>query len=41
MAQPLDAGRMALTGRAVQLADRVSTNLYNGLFSVSNTGLLA
>ena len=41
MAQPFDVGRLELTGRAVQLADQVSTNLYNGLFSVSNTGVLA
>jgi eukaryotic-like serine/threonine-protein kinase len=41
MVQPFDAKRIALTGRAVQLADRVSTSLYNGLFSVSNTGMLA
>ena len=40
MAQPFDAGRLELTGRAVQLADQVSTNLYGGLFSASNTGLL-
>ena len=41
MAQPFDAGRLELTGRAVQLADQVSTNLFDGLFSVSNNGLLA
>jgi len=41
MAQPFDAGSLQLTGRAVQLADRVSTNLYDGLFSVSNNGVLA
>jgi eukaryotic-like serine/threonine-protein kinase len=41
MAQPFDLGRLELTGRAAQLADRVSTNLYNGLFSVSNSGVLA
>ena len=41
MAQPFDAGRLELTGRAVQLADQVSTNLYDGLFSVSNNGVLA
>ncbi len=41
MAQPFDAGRLQLTGRAVQLADQVSTNLFNGLFSVSNNGVLA
>ena len=41
MAQPFDAGRLELTGRAVQLADQVSTNLFNGLFSVSNNGVLA
>ena len=38
MAQPFDAGRLELTGRAVQLADQVSTNLFDGLFSVSNNG---
>ncbi len=31
----------ALKGRTVQLADRVSATLYDGLFSASNTGLLA
>jgi eukaryotic-like serine/threonine-protein kinase len=41
MTQPFDAGRLELTGRAVQLADRVSTNTFGGLFSVSNNGLLA
>jgi len=41
MEQPFDAKRMQLTGRAVQLVDHVSTNLYDGLFSVSNTGMLA
>lgn len=41
MAQPFDLGRLELTGRAIQLADRVSTNLFNGLFSVSNNGMLA
>jgi serine/threonine protein kinase len=41
MTQPFDAGRRELTGRAVQLADRVSTSNYGGLFSVSNNGLLA
>ncbi len=41
MAQPFDAGRLELTGRAVQLADQVSTNIFDGLFSVSNTGVLA
>jgi Tol biopolymer transport system component/predicted Ser/Thr protein kinase len=41
MTQPFDAGRLELTGRPVQLADRVSTNTYGGLFSVSNNGLLA
>ncbi len=40
MAQPFDAAGMQLTGRAIQLADRVSTNLYDGLFSVSDTGML-
>jgi eukaryotic-like serine/threonine-protein kinase len=41
MTQPFDAGRLELTGRPVQLADRVSTNTYGGLYSVSNNGLLA
>jgi eukaryotic-like serine/threonine-protein kinase len=41
MAQPFDTKSIALTGRAVQLADRVSTISLNGLFSVSNTGILA
>jgi eukaryotic-like serine/threonine-protein kinase len=41
MAQPFDAGRVELKGRAVQLADRVSVTLYDGLYSASNTGLLA
>ncbi len=41
MAQPFDAGRLELTGRAVQLADQVSTTLFNGLFSISNNGVLA
>jgi eukaryotic-like serine/threonine-protein kinase len=40
MTQPFDAGRLELTGRAIQLADRVSTNTFGGLFSVSNNGLL-
>ena len=40
MAQPLDTGRLELTGRAVQIADQVSVNLFNGLFSVSNNGVL-
>jgi eukaryotic-like serine/threonine-protein kinase len=41
MVQPFNLGRLELTGSAVQLADQVSTNLYDGLFSVSNTGVLA
>ncbi len=41
MAQPFDLGRLELTGRAVQLADRVSTTTYLGLFSASQTGMLA
>jgi serine/threonine protein kinase len=41
MTQPFDAGRLELTGRSAQLADRVSTNTFGGLFSVSNNGLLA
>jgi len=40
MAQPFDAKRLQLTGRAVQLADQVSANLYGGLFSASNNGVL-
>jgi Tol biopolymer transport system component len=40
MTQPFDPGRLELTGRAVQLADRVSANTFGGLFSVSNNGLL-
>jgi Tol biopolymer transport system component/predicted Ser/Thr protein kinase len=41
MAQPFDVGRLELTGRAVQVADRVSTNTFGGLFSISNNGVLA
>jgi serine/threonine protein kinase len=41
MAQPFDPKGMQLTGPAVQLVDHVSNNLYNALFSVSNTGVLA
>jgi serine/threonine protein kinase len=41
MTQPFDAGRLELTGRAVQLADRANTDNAGGLFSVSNNGLLA
>jgi eukaryotic-like serine/threonine-protein kinase len=41
MAQPFDARSLELKGRTVQLADRVSATLYDGLFSASNTGLLA
>jgi serine/threonine protein kinase/Tol biopolymer transport system component len=41
MAQPFDATRLKLTGHAVQLADQVSADLFGGLFSASNTGLLA
>jgi eukaryotic-like serine/threonine-protein kinase len=40
MSQPFDTGRLALTGSAVQLADRVSTNSFAGLFSLSNNGVL-
>ncbi len=40
MVQPFDARRMELTGRAEQVADRVSTDTFNGLYSVSNNGLL-
>jgi len=39
MEQPFNVSRMEFTGGAVQMADRVSNNLYNGLFSVSNNGL--
>jgi serine/threonine protein kinase len=41
MAQPFDVNRLELTGRAVQIADRVSTTAFGALFSVSSTGLLA
>jgi len=41
MAQPFDTRRLELTGRAVQLADRVSATLYDGLYSASNTGVLS
>ena len=41
MTQPFDASRLELTGRSVQMADRVSTNSFGALFSVSNNGLLA
>jgi serine/threonine protein kinase/Tol biopolymer transport system component len=41
MAQPFDVGRLELTGRAVQVADRVSTNTFGGLFSISSNGVLA
>ena len=41
MAQRFDAGRLELTGRAIQLADRVSTNTFGGLFSISSNGVLA
>jgi eukaryotic-like serine/threonine-protein kinase len=41
MAQPFDVNRLELTGRAVQIADRVSTTAFGALFSVSTTGLLA
>jgi serine/threonine protein kinase len=40
MTQPFDAARLELTGQPVQLADQVSSNLFNGLFSVSNNGVL-
>jgi eukaryotic-like serine/threonine-protein kinase len=40
MAQPFDTGRLQLTGHAVQVADQVSVNLYDGLFSVSDNGVL-
>ena len=39
MAQPFDNGRLALTGEAVPIAERVaSVNLY-GVFSASRTGI--
>jgi Tol biopolymer transport system component/predicted Ser/Thr protein kinase len=41
MAQPFDSTRLELTGHAVQLADQVSTNLFDGLFTVSDNGVLA
>jgi serine/threonine protein kinase len=41
MAQPFDAGRMELTGNAIQLADHVGTDTFYGFFSVSNNGALA
>jgi Tol biopolymer transport system component len=41
MAQPFDARRLELSGSAVQLSDQVSVTLFDGLFSASNTGLLA
>jgi eukaryotic-like serine/threonine-protein kinase len=41
MAQPFDLSHLELTGRSVQLADRVSTNTFAGLFSASNNGLLS
>jgi serine/threonine protein kinase len=41
MAQPFDTRRLELTGRAVQFADQVSATLYDGLFSASDTGVLA
>ena len=41
MAQPFDARRLELTGRAVQLADRVNASLLGGLYSASDTGVLA
>ncbi len=40
MTQPFDAGRLELTGQPVQIADQVSSNLFNGLFSASNNGVL-
>ena len=40
MAQPFDAKRLELTGHAVQLADMVSSILYDPLASASNTGVL-
>jgi eukaryotic-like serine/threonine-protein kinase len=41
MAQPFDLARLQLTGRAVQIVDRVTVDSFAGLFSVSNNGLLA
>ena len=40
MAQRFDVSRLELTGGAVQLADHVSANLFAGLFSVSDNGVL-
>jgi serine/threonine protein kinase len=40
MAQPFDANRLELTGQPVQIADQVSEDLYDALFSVSNNGVL-
>jgi eukaryotic-like serine/threonine-protein kinase len=41
MAQSFDARRLRLTGRAVQLADQLNSTLFDGLYSASNTGVLA
>src|SRR5580700_1153585 len=41
MAQPFDLAHVKLTGRAVQIIDRVTVDSFAGLFSVSNNGLLA
>jgi serine/threonine protein kinase len=40
LAQAFDASRLQLSGGAVQLADHVSSNLFAGLFSASNNGVL-
>jgi serine/threonine protein kinase/Tol biopolymer transport system component len=41
LAQPFDVSRLELTGRPVQVADQVSSDTFDGLFSASNTGVLA
>ncbi len=41
MAQPFDTRRLELTGRAVQMADRLDSSLFLGSYSASNSGMLA
>jgi eukaryotic-like serine/threonine-protein kinase len=41
MAQPFDLRKLELTGRPAQLSDRVSSTLFDGMYSASSTGLLA
>lgn len=41
LAQPFDVSHLELTGRPVQVADQVSSDAFDGLFSASNTGVLA